>query len=68
MTTSATRSPVPRDHPAAQAAGGAGGGQHRTPLVTRLFGRQPIGMLLAAPYAVFIAVIFAYPIGFAVYM
>jgi multiple sugar transport system permease protein len=46
----------------------AGGGRRRTSLVTRLFGRQPIGMLLAAPYAVFIAVIFAYPIGFAVYM
>ena len=68
MTNSATRSPVPRDQPAAQAAGGAGGGRRRTPLMTRLFGRQPIGMLLAAPYAVFIAVIFAYPIGFAVYM
>ena len=67
MTTSATRSPVPRDHPAAQAAGSAGGG-HRTSMTTRLFGRQPVGMLLAAPYAVFIAVIFAYPIGFAVYM
>ena len=68
MTTSATRSPVPRDHPAAPAAGGAGGGRRRTPWFTRLFGRQPIGMLLAAPYAVFIAVIFAFPIGFAVYM
>ncbi|HZM65111.1 MAG TPA: sugar ABC transporter permease [Nakamurella sp.] len=67
MTTSATRSPVPRDHPAAPAAGGAGGGR-RTSLTARLFGRQPIGMLLAAPYAVFIAVIFAFPIGFAVYM
>ena len=67
MTTSATRSPVPRDHPATSAARGAGGGR-RTPLFRRLFGRQPIGMLLAAPYAVFIAVIFAFPIGFAVYM
>ena len=65
MTTSATRSPVPRGHLAA--AGGAGGAR-RTPLTTRLFGRQPIGILLAAPYAVFIAVIFAFPIGFAVYM
>ena len=68
MTTSATRSPVPRDHPATPAAGGAGGGLRPTSLLTRLFGRQPIGILLAAPYAVFIAVIFAYPIGFAVYM
>jgi len=68
MTTSATRSPVPRDHPASPAARGADGGRHRTSLFTRLFGRQPIGILLAAPYAVFIAVIFAFPIGFAVYM
>jgi len=67
MTASTTRSPVPRDHPATSAARGAGGGR-RTPLFRRLFGRQPIGMLLAAPYAVFIAVIFAFPIGFAVYM
>ena len=68
MTTSATRSPVPRDNPVTPSARDAGGGRRRTSLVTRLFGRQPIGMLLAAPYAVFIAVIFAYPIGFAVYM
>jgi multiple sugar transport system permease protein len=34
----------------------------------KLFGRQPIGMLLAAPYAVFIAVVFAFPLGFAVWM
>ena len=68
MTTSITRSPVPRDNPATPSAPDAGGGRRRTSLVTRLFGRQPIGMLLAAPYAVFIAVIFAYPIGFAVYM
>jgi len=68
MTTSATRSPVPREDPATPVAGGAGGGRRRTSLFTRLFGRQPIGILLAAPYAVFIAVIFAFPIGFAVYM
>ncbi len=68
MTSSATRPPVPRDHPAPPAARGASGGRRRTSLFTRLFGRQPIGMLLAAPYAVFIAVIFAFPIGFAVYM
>src|SRR5664279_3048176 len=65
---SGVRCRPPPAPPAAPAAGGAGGGRHRTPLTTRLFGRQPIGMLLATPYAVFIAVIFAYPIGFAVYM
>ncbi|MDQ2739701.1 MAG: sugar ABC transporter permease [Actinomycetota bacterium] len=31
-------------------------------------GRQPIGLLFGAPYAVFIAVVFAYPLGFAVWM
>lgn len=34
----------------------------------RLLGRHPVGMILAAPYAVYIAVIFAYPAGFAVWM
>jgi len=33
-----------------------------------LFGRQPLGMALAAPYVVFLAVVFAYPLGLAVYM
>jgi multiple sugar transport system permease protein len=37
-------------------------------LVPKLLGRQPIGMIFAAPYAFFIAVIFAYPLGFAVWM
>src|SRR5664279_5170711 len=37
-------------------------------LVPKLLGRQPVGMIFAAPYAVFIAVIFAYPLGFAVWM
>jgi multiple sugar transport system permease protein len=34
----------------------------------RIFGRHPIGMLFVAPYALFIAVLFAYPLGLAVYM
>ncbi|XVV11236.1 carbohydrate ABC transporter permease [Actinoplanes sp. CA-131856] len=34
----------------------------------RILGRHPVGMILAAPYAVYIAVIFAYPFGFAVWM
>jgi len=37
-------------------------------LLTRIFGRQPIGMLLTAPYVVFIGVVFAFPLGFAVWM
>jgi multiple sugar transport system permease protein len=63
VTASATRSLGP----AADAAGPAVP-QHRIPLRTRIFGRQPIGMLLTAPYVVFIGVVFAFPLGFAVWM
>jgi multiple sugar transport system permease protein len=34
----------------------------------KLLGRQPVGLLFGAPYALFIAVIFAYPLGLAVWM
>jgi multiple sugar transport system permease protein len=37
-------------------------------LRVRLIGRQPIGMLLSLPYVVYIVVIFAYPLGFAIWM
>src|SRR5918993_883136 len=40
----------------------------RPPLTRRLFGRHPIGYLFVAPYVVFLFAIFAYPLGFAVYM
>jgi multiple sugar transport system permease protein len=63
VTASATRSLGP-----AAAAAGPGPTQHRIPLQVRLFGRQPIGMLLTAPYVIFIAVVFAFPLGFAVWM
>ncbi|MEU8021989.1 sugar ABC transporter permease [Micromonospora haikouensis] len=33
-----------------------------------MLGRHPVGLLLAAPYAVFVAAVFAYPLGFAVWM
>ena len=33
-----------------------------------VLGRHPVGLVLAAPYAVFIAVVFAYPLGFAIWM
>jgi multiple sugar transport system permease protein len=33
-----------------------------------LLGRQPVGLLLSAPYAVFIVAVFAYPLGLAVWM
>ncbi|MBB5826091.1 carbohydrate ABC transporter permease [Micromonospora carbonacea] len=50
-------------------AGGDGAGR-RAPRgrVTAVFGRHPVGLLLAAPYAVFVAAVFAYPLGFAVWM
>lgn len=33
-----------------------------------LLGRHPVGILLAAPYAVFLAAVFAYPLGLAVWI
>jgi multiple sugar transport system permease protein len=33
-----------------------------------MLGRQPLGILFAAPYAIFLAAIFAYPLGRAVWM
>ncbi len=63
MTAATTQVP---DRPAAAAAG-RGGGHHRS-LRTRILGRQPIGMLFTAPYVAFIAVVFAFPLGFAVWM
>ena len=40
----------------------------RPPLVRRLLGRQPVGYLFIAPYVLFLFLIFAYPLGFAIYM
>ncbi|MGH8860885.1 MAG: carbohydrate ABC transporter permease [Jatrophihabitantaceae bacterium] len=37
-------------------------------LATAVLGRQPIGLIFGAPYAVFVAAIFAYPLGLAVWM
>ena len=37
-------------------------------LARSILGRQPIGLLLGAPYALFIAALFAYPLGLAVWM
>ena len=46
-------------------AGGAGdAGKKRR----RLFGAQPLGILFSAPYLIFIGVVFAYPVIFAVWM
>jgi multiple sugar transport system permease protein len=38
------------------------------PRLAALLGRQPLGMLFAAPYAVFLAAVFAYPLGLAVWI
>ncbi len=37
-------------------------------MVGRILGRQPIGTALVTPYVVFLLAVFAYPLGFAVYM
>ena len=41
-----------------------GDGQARS----RVLGRQPLGILFAAPYAVFLVAVFAYPLGLAVWI
>ena len=40
----------------------------RTRRLTTVLGRQPLGIALAAPYAVFLAAVFAYPLGLAVWI
>jgi multiple sugar transport system permease protein len=40
----------------------------REPRHKGIFGKHPLGLLFSAPYLVFVLVIFAYPVGFAVYM
>lgn len=44
------------------------GGPRRSSLRTRIFGRNPLGLLFSAPYLIFVFAIFAYPLGFAAYM
>jgi multiple sugar transport system permease protein len=36
--------------------------------LARHLGRQPLGLVIAAPYAVFLAAVFAYPLGLAVWI
>src|SRR6185437_14808085 len=52
------------------AAGRPGGSSRQSgkPLRIRVFGRNPLGWLFSAPYLVFILVVFAYPLAFALYM
>ena len=40
----------------------------RTGVLGKVLGKQPIGSLFVTPYVVFLAAVFAYPLGFAVYM
>jgi len=37
-------------------------------MIARVFGRQPFGLALAAPYVVFLAVVMAYPLAYAVWI
>ena len=39
-----------------------------TPAFTRVLGRQPLGIVFSAPYAVFLLALFAYPLGLAVWI
>lgn len=48
--------------------GPAGGAGHKPPATQRVFGKNPLGALLSAPYLLFVALVFAYPLIFAVYM
>ena len=54
------------------AGGGTSAGRAACPGAQRLaraaLGRHPIGMLFGAPYALFIALLFAYPLGLAVWI
>lgn len=47
---------------------GRGSVSGRRRLREALLGRRPLGLLFAAPYAIFLAAIFAYPLGLAVWM
>ena len=58
MTTTALRPEQSGDAPPKATRG----------VLTTIFGRQPLGMAFAAPFAVFLALIFAYPVGLAVWI
>ncbi len=53
--------------PETEASASPGPARSRSRL-TALLGRQPLGILFAAPYALFLAVVFAYPLGLAVWI
>lgn len=37
-------------------------------MLQKVFGRQPLGAVFAAPYAVFLVLVFAYPLGLALWI
>ena len=47
---------------------GRPGSRSDRPLLSRLLGRQPLGIVFAAPYAVFLAAVFAYPLLLALWI
>jgi len=53
---------------AGETSGGYPSGGPRRSVLTTLLGRQPLGMAFAAPYAVFLAAVFAYPLGLAAWI
>ena len=61
---SSRRKPGPRRRRAATPAPGG----RRLWRIERALGREPVGLLLAAPYAVFAAAVFIYPLGFGIWI
>ncbi len=59
MSTTTAPRPAPADGKPPHASRGG---------LATVFGRQPLGIAFAAPYAVFLALIFAYPVGLAVWI
>lgn len=60
--------PAGSDGSAGRAASSTARSRRRQPWHVRILGRNPLGWLFSAPYLVFVIVIFAYPLGLAVYM
>jgi len=65
MSSPATTSVPPVESAPSTPRAGSG---PRTSLVKRILGRDPIGTLLSAPYAIFLAAVFVYPLGLGVWI
>jgi multiple sugar transport system permease protein len=61
--SSGSVTPNPAARPAKPGGGGPRRGRRR-----QLLGRNPLGLLLSAPYLIFVLLVFAYPLVFAFYM